>query len=52
MKNTNFKTLILKSWWCGPFALGLILSPSLTLIAKSGDVKSHPFYFLPIGTSK
>jgi hypothetical protein len=39
-------------WWCSPFALGLIFSPPLALIAKNGDVESPPFYFLPIGTSK
>jgi hypothetical protein len=31
---------ILKSWWCGPFALGLIFSPPLALIAKNEDVES------------
>jgi hypothetical protein len=25
-------------WWCGPFALGLILSPPLALIAKNRDM--------------
>jgi hypothetical protein len=29
-------------WWCGPFALGLIFSPPLALIAKNGDFES-PF---------
>jgi hypothetical protein len=30
----------LKWWWCGPFALGLIFSPPLALIAKNGDFES------------
>jgi hypothetical protein len=38
-------------WWCGPFSLGLILSPPLALIAKNEDFES-PIYFLPIGTSR
>jgi hypothetical protein len=44
------KYLFLKilKWWCGPFALGLILSPPLALIAKNGELES-PQYFLPIG---
>jgi hypothetical protein len=51
---TSIKTLFqffLKLWWCGPFALGLISSPPLALIAKNKDVES-PLKFLPIGTSK
>jgi hypothetical protein len=28
---------ILKIGWCGPFALGLILSPPLALIAKNEE---------------
>jgi hypothetical protein len=54
MQKSSIKTLIfLKKlkWWCGPFALGLILSPPLALITKNGDLES-PCYFLPIGTSK
>jgi hypothetical protein len=39
-------TKILK-WWCGPFALGLILSPPLALIAKNGEFES-PLAFLPL----
>jgi hypothetical protein len=27
-------------WWCGPFALGLILSPPLALIAKNGELEN------------
>jgi hypothetical protein len=39
---------ILKRWWCGPFALGLIFSPPLALIAKNGELW-RPFYiFFPI----
>jgi hypothetical protein len=33
-------------WWCGPFALGLILSPPLALIAKNRELES-PFAFSP-----
>jgi hypothetical protein len=39
----NFKI----RWWCGPFALGLILSPPLALIAKNRDFES-PFTFSPL----
>jgi hypothetical protein len=35
-------------WWCGPFALGLILSPPLVLIAKNGALES-PFTFSLVG---
>jgi hypothetical protein len=35
-------------WWCGPFALGLILSPPLALIAKNGDFESPFYMFSPI----
>jgi hypothetical protein len=27
-------------WWCSPFALGLILSPPLALIAKNEELES------------
>jgi hypothetical protein len=37
---------ILKWWWCGPFALDLILSPPLALIAKNGELDS-PLVFSP-----
>jgi hypothetical protein len=39
---------ILKWWWCGPFALGLILSPPLALIAKNGELDSPFSRFLPL----
>jgi hypothetical protein len=46
----------LKIWWCGPFALGLILSPPLALIAKNKELESpsnshlvEPNTFSPIG---
>jgi hypothetical protein len=42
---------IFEKWWCGPFALGLIFSPPLALIAKNRE-RWSPSYFLPIGTSK
>jgi hypothetical protein len=53
LKDTNLKNILkfLKWWWCGPFALGLIFSPPLALIAKNGELES-PFYFSPIDTSK
>jgi hypothetical protein len=35
-------------WWCGPFALGLIFSPPLALIAKNGKLEI-PFTFSPVG---
>jgi hypothetical protein len=35
-----------------PFALGLIFSPPLALIAKNGDFESPSYIFSPIGTSK
>jgi hypothetical protein len=38
------------SWWCGPFALGLILSPPLALIAKKWRFLRALFTFFPIGT--
>jgi hypothetical protein len=43
----NFE--ILKWWWCGPFALGLILSPPLALIAKNGELESPLGFFSPLG---
>jgi hypothetical protein len=42
-------------WWCGPFALGLILSPPLALIAKNGELESPLTIFLilsPLGKNK
>jgi hypothetical protein len=36
-------------WWCGPFALGLILSLPLALIAKNGELESPRSHFLPNG---
>jgi hypothetical protein len=33
LKNTFFL-----KWWCGPFALGLILSPPLALITKNEEL--------------
>jgi hypothetical protein len=47
----NFQNIIKIRWWCGSFALGLIISPPLALIAKNGDFES-PLYFLPISTSR
>jgi hypothetical protein len=35
-------------WWCGPFALGLILSPLLALITKNRDYESPYYIFSPI----
>jgi hypothetical protein len=35
-------------WWYGPFALGLILSPPLALIAKNGELES-PYNSPPLG---
>jgi hypothetical protein len=44
----KFISKILKWWWCGPFALGLIFSPPLALIAKKRRTL-EPFYiFSPI----
>jgi hypothetical protein len=46
LENTLFERFILiffeilKWWWCGPFALGLIFSPPLALIAKNGELES------------
>jgi hypothetical protein len=40
---------ILKWWWCGPFALGLILSPPLALIAKNRELESPFPFFSPFG---
>jgi hypothetical protein len=37
-------------WWYGPFALGLILSPPLALIAKNRDFESPFASFSPFGT--
>jgi hypothetical protein len=36
-------------WWCGPFALGLILSSHLALIAKNGDFESRLKLSPPLG---
>jgi hypothetical protein len=38
----NFK---IWRWWCGPFALGLILSPPLALIAKKTETVRALFIF-------
>jgi hypothetical protein len=35
-------------WWCGPFALGLILSPPLALITKNRELES-PLQLSPFG---
>jgi hypothetical protein len=35
----SFLLKILK-WWCGSFALGLMLSPPLALIAKNEELES------------
>jgi hypothetical protein len=43
---SSFGFLKILKWWCGPFALGLILSPPLALSAKNGKLESL-FYFLP-----
>jgi hypothetical protein len=37
---------ILKWWWCGPFAVGLIFSHPLALIAKNGELESPLSIFL------
>jgi hypothetical protein len=42
----SFVSKILKWWWCGPFALGLIFSPPLALSAKNGECWS-PLIFSP-----
>jgi hypothetical protein len=34
-------------WWCGPFALGLLLSQSLALSAKK-RIELEAYYSLPI----
>jgi hypothetical protein len=44
--DTNFEKCIFLKWWCGPFALGLIPSPPLALIAKTKNFES-PFSILP-----
>jgi hypothetical protein len=36
----QLKILRLLKWWCGPFSLSLILSPTLALIAKNGELES------------
>jgi hypothetical protein len=35
-------------WWCGPFALCLILYPPLALIAKNRDFESPLYIFSPL----
>jgi hypothetical protein len=49
--NTNLKNTLIffKKWWCGPFALGLILSPPLALIAKNGELESPLAFSPPLG---
>jgi hypothetical protein len=37
----------LKWWWCGLFALGLIFSPLLALIAKNRERWSPHYIFSP-----
>jgi hypothetical protein len=32
-------------WWCGPFALGLILSPPLALSAKNRELEIPIYIF-------
>jgi hypothetical protein len=51
MKDTNLKDIlkILKGWWCGPFALGLIFYPPLALIAKNGELEIPFAFFSPFG---
>jgi hypothetical protein len=39
----------LKWWWCGPFALSLILSPPLALRAKNEELESPFSFFSPFG---
>jgi hypothetical protein len=40
------KNLKFLKWWCGPFALGLIFSPTLALSTKNEELES-PLNFLP-----
>jgi hypothetical protein len=35
-----FETQFKIRWWCGPFALGLISSPPLALVAKNEDLRA------------
>jgi hypothetical protein len=35
---SSFSFLKILKWWCSPFALGLILSPPLALIAKNEEL--------------
>jgi hypothetical protein len=44
----QLRLYFLKSWWCGLFALGLIFSPPLALIAKNGDVESPQIFSPPL----
>jgi hypothetical protein len=37
---SSFSFFKILKWWCGPFALSLILSPPLALIAKNGELES------------
>jgi hypothetical protein len=43
-----FTSNFFESWWCDPFALGLIFSPPLVLIAKNGDIESPPITYSPL----
>jgi hypothetical protein len=50
--STNWKLAqilieIILKWWCGPFALSLILSPPLALITKKRRTR-EPFTILPL----
>jgi hypothetical protein len=40
--------MLVVRWWCGPFALGLIFSPPLVLIAKNGVLWSPNVLSLPL----
>jgi hypothetical protein len=45
----NFETQFKIRWWCSPFALGLIISPLLALMAKNRDFESPFYIFSPFG---
>jgi hypothetical protein len=53
LKSTPIENFILKIFKMvdGPFALGLIFSPSLALIAKNGELESPNATFSPFGAS-
>jgi hypothetical protein len=46
---TEFVEMVVRSWWCGPFALGLIFSPPLALSAKNRDLQSPLVFSPPLG---